>query len=203
MADLFDVEALARQKAHSLVVPVKYEGGGALIVLGVRQDYQSQTDSEVKARKLEQTLVALLVDFAQEILQSSPVPAGLTDAELDSLRTSRRELAGGSSHSLATRQALAIAQAFENHVDHLHAILRSPEGQEYACGYDAGRRDLARQVLTFCGDGREDYRQRNQWFSLSPPDRERDAIATNLINSLLYRLEQVRRQCAGKEKDDE
>lgn len=83
----------------------------------------------VYRRALANTMAA----FGEALLRASPVPGGIPEAELGKILTA--DLG-----QITWSEALNMLHYCRGYVAHLHAVMRCPEAEAYAAGYDAGRK---------------------------------------------------------------
>lgn len=140
----FDLRDEAERRAEgAYLVPAEGSsiGGGPYVSLWIGPYCGPITDDvaglEETLRGVRWWLSGLLLTFAEDALRRCPVPGGMSQEEFEDVR--RLNAMPQKWNHVAATETIADLLA---HVDHLHRVMDVPESQEYARGYDDGRRSL-------------------------------------------------------------
>lgn len=119
-------------------------------ILPVSTHYGRREDAEAAAKQSREALAAVILDAIEDALTGCPVPSPVSDTDLAEIATRYEDFVTTMTrtHSCTREQARdwyvndseADVADLLRHVEHLHRILHSPEGEAIAAAFDQGRR---------------------------------------------------------------
>lgn len=160
-------EEIAREAAEKLVRVVKpvYLDEPYNLMIGAHKDYTTDSGSfihEVRDEIVREITPAITTAIEQALTQC-PVPSPVSEERLHQIIYEWQ----GMYRNLTNQPVGAVRTAHEDvddliaHIEHLHRMLNSPEGEAIAAAYDQGKRDGYR-------DGVAAGEEKAKWDAVQP-----------------------------------